>query len=57
MMIVFKPGKKVGRVTLFLLGFNGECERFKLKELTPNRFKCLIFCRKMAKLQPKFCLN
>ena len=34
---------KLGRITLLLLEFSTVCERFKLKELTPDMFKGLIF--------------
>ena len=43
-MAVLKPDKKSGEDYSSFAGIvNRECERFKLKELTPDMFKCLIF--------------
>ena len=70
MAILEQEKKKVGRITLFLLGLSGErererereSERFKLKEL-------ILIClngwleykdwphKMMAKLESEFCLN
>ena len=63
-MVVLKHDKKVGSITLLLLGLSIESvKELKLKELNLDRFKWFIFVlglrrhRKMTKLEPEFCLN
>ena len=38
----------MGRIILLLLILSIECERFKLKELIPDMFKCLIFVQELT---------
>ena len=51
-MAELKPDKKSGvDYSTSAEIVNRECERFKLKELTPNMFKCLIFVQGLTALE------